>query len=294
MHEISCHVSPDAAQAIEDYFCEYVRSSWSLLQIRDNEPFTLQGFFEDRAQGETEYAELRAEFPDLPESPNWREFDDQEWQNAYKEFIQPWSYRDLHWVPVWLREEYHVPEGHTAVYLDAGMAFGTGSHETTRLMAKRLIDYRDAHADFANARMIDAGCGSGILAISAAKLGFNNVYAFDRDPEAIRVSIENVAFNELPEAAVDCAEAGLEDGLHSRAADLILANIQADVLKIHADDLINATAPKGTLALSGILAIEVDEVRAKFAPMMAAEKFGDVTLDTRVDGEWCDLCVFTA
>ncbi|WP_269542251.1 50S ribosomal protein L11 methyltransferase [Cerasicoccus fimbriatus] len=292
MHEVSCTVTPDLAEELEAYMCEYVRSNWSLLQIKDNDPIKLQGFFEDRAQAEQEYAEMRAEFPVLPAEPDWREFDDQEWQDAYKAFIDPWSYGDLHWVPVWMREEYHVPAGETAIYLDAGMAFGTGSHETTRLMAKRLLDYRDAHADFAGKRLIDAGCGSGILAMSGAKLGFKDVYAFDRDPEAIRVSIENRAFNELAESSVEFVDAGLEDGLAGRQADIILANIQADVLKIYAEQLINATAPGGVLALSGILAIEVDDVRAKFAPLAEA-KFGQVTIDSRVDDEWCDLTIFT-
>jgi len=293
MHEISCQVSPETAQRLEDYFCEYVRSSWSLLKIRDADPFTLQGFFEDRAQAEAEYAELRGEFPDLPEAPAKREFDDQEWQDAYKAFIEPWSCGDLHWIPVWRRDNTPVPPGETAIFLDAGMAFGTGSHETTRLMARRLLDYRDAHADFPGARVIDAGCGSGILAISAAKLGFRNVYAFDRDPEAIRVSIENTTFNALPRDAIECAEAGLEDGLRNRQAGLILANIQADVLKIHVDELIGATAPGGVLALSGILATEVDQVRAQYEPR-AKQRFGNVHVDTRVDGEWCDLCLTCA
>ncbi|WP_309384743.1 50S ribosomal protein L11 methyltransferase [Cerasicoccus frondis] len=293
MHEVSCVVSNELVEELEAYLCEYVRSNWSLLQIKDNDPMKLQGFFEDRVQAEQEYTEMREAFPQLPTEPNWREFDDQEWQDAYKAFIDPWSYGDLHWVPVWMRDEYTVPAGETAVFLDAGMAFGTGSHETTRLIAKRLLDYRDAHGDFAGKFLIDAGCGSGILAMSGAKLGFEKVYAFDRDPEAVRVSIENRAFNELPNDSVEFVAAGLEDGLAAKQADIILANIQADVLKIYAEQLIEATAPGGVLALSGILAIEVDDVRAKFAPLAEA-KFGQVTIDSRVDGEWCDLTIFTA
>lgn len=291
MFEVSCTVTTELAEKLQDYLCEYVRSSWCLLQIRDNDPFTLQGFFNERADAEREYAELRAEFTELPGDPNWREFDDQEWQNAYKAFIEPWSTGDLHWVPVWRREDYEVPPGETAVYLDAGMAFGTGSHETTRLMAQRILDYRNAHEDFASKRVIDAGCGSGILAISAAKLGFRDVHAFDRDPEAVRVSLENRPFNELPDEAVSFAEAGLEDGLNGRQADLLLANIQADVLKIYAEQLVNATAPGGVLAMTGILATEVDSVLAVFTPLADA-KFGNASYDIRVDGEWCDLCVF--
>lgn len=292
MHEVSCTVAPELAEKLQDYLCEYVRSSWCLLQIRDNDPFTLQGFFAERPDAEREYAELRADFAELPETPNWREFDDQEWQNAYKDFIEPWATGDLHWVPVWRRDDYDVPAGETAVYLDAGMAFGTGSHETTRLMAQRLLDYRNAHEDFASKRVIDAGCGSGILAMSAAKLGFKNVYAFDRDPEAVRVSLENRPFNELPDESITFVEAGVEDGLAGRQADLMLANIQADVLKIYAEQLVNATASGGVLAMTGILATEVDEVLTVFTPLADA-KFPNAAYDVRIDGEWCDLCVFT-
>jgi len=292
MHEVSCTIPSELAEQIQDHLCEYVRSSWCLLQIRDDEPFTLQGFFAERADAEREYEELRAVFSDLPTEPNWREFDDQEWQNAYKEFIDPWSTSDLHWVPVWRREDYDVPAGDTAIYLDAGMAFGTGSHETTRMMAQRLLDYRNAHENFAGKRVIDAGCGSGILAISAAKLGFNNVYAFDRDPEAVRVSLENRAFNELPDEAIAFAEAGIEDGLANRQADLMLANIQADVLKIYAEQLIDGIAPGGVLAMTGILTEEVDQVISVFTPLTDA-RFANATFDIRVDGEWCDLCMFT-
>lgn len=293
MFEVSCIVSAALSEQLEEYFCEYVRSNWCLLQIKDNDPIRLQGFFQERADAEREYYEMRDEFPELPTDPDWREFDDKEWQDAYKAFIDPWSYSDLHWVPVWMRDEYPLPAGETAVYLDAGMAFGTGAHETTRLMAKRMLDYRNDHTDFASKRVIDAGCGSGILAISAARLGFRDVFAFDRDPEAVRVSIENRAFNALPDESVTFVEAGLEDGLAGRQADLIVANIQADVLKIYAEQLVNATATGGVLALSGILVEEVDSVLAVFTPL-AQTAFNTATFDTRIDGEWCDLTIFTS
>ncbi|HTB62009.1 MAG TPA: 50S ribosomal protein L11 methyltransferase, partial [Opitutales bacterium] len=161
----------------------------------------------------------------------------------------------------------------------------------------RLLDFRAARGPekYSTAKVIDAGCGSGILALSAALLGAKNVFAFDRDPEAITVSQENLVVNGLSEVAVELANAGLEAALHGRQADLLLANIQADVLALHDDDLAAAIAPGGTLAMSGILATEVNDVRAAFEPVLAdlwhfhapddLEEFGS----SRILGEWCDL-----
>lgn len=294
MYQISCTVTPELADKLEDYFCEYVRSNWSLLQMTDSDPFVLQGFFEDLEQARAGYAELRADFRQLPETPEETQIDDQEWQDAYKAFLNPWSHADLHWVPVWERETYAVPAGHTAIYLDAGLAFGTGSHETTRLMARRLLEFRDQQQAGGRAaaelELIDAGCGSGILAMSAAKLGFGKVFGFDRDPEAVRVAAENRGFNDLPDAAVSFEENGIEEALAGRAADCILANIQADVLKIYAESLINAIKPGGMLALSGILAEEVESVRTTFDPLVRVAWGVEPAADSRVDGIWCDLC----
>lgn len=296
MYQISCTITPQLADALEDYFCEYVRSNWSLLQMTDCDPFVLQGFFEDLEEARAGYAELRADFPQLPESPEELQFDDQEWKDAYKAFISPWSHADLHWVPVWERDTYAVPAGEVAVYLDAGLAFGTGSHETTRLMAQRLLQFRDgqlaAGRPLESLQLADAGCGSGILAISAALLGFKDVFGFDRDPEAVRVATENRGFNGLEASAVTFEENGIEEALAGRKVDCILANIQADVLKIYAETLLDAIAPGGLLALSGILAEEVDGVRAVFDPLVAA-RYGEAAVNgaqSRVDGIWCDLC----
>lgn len=294
MYQISCTVTPELADRLEDYFCEYVRSNWSLLQMTDSDPFVLQGFFEELEEARAGYAELRKDFRQLPENPEETYIDDQEWQDAYKAFLSPWSHADLHWVPVWERESYAVPAGHTAIYLDAGLAFGTGSHETTRLMARRLLEFRDARVAAgqspADLELIDAGCGSGILAMSAAKLGVGKVLGFDRDPEAVRVADENRGFNDLAEAAAVFEENGIEEALTGRQADCILANIQADVLKIYAETFVAAIREGGVLALSGILAEEVESVRNTFDPLVRAAWGVEPAGDSRVDGIWCDLC----
>jgi ribosomal protein L11 methyltransferase len=140
----------------------------------------------------------------------------------------------------------------------------------------------------ARGRVIDAGCGSGILALSAALLGFKDIAGFDNDPEAVRVSQENAALNSM-QGAVTFAVGDLESGLAGKQADLLLANIQADVLMRFAARLVAAVAPGGVLVLSGILAVETDRVRQAFAAVAPGW-----TIEGRPLGEWCDLVLTRA
>ena len=132
-------------------------------------------------------------------------------------------------------------------------------------------------------RVIDAGCGSGILALSAALLGFRDVRGFDNDPEAVRVSEENAALNGLAGRVV-FSTGDLVTGLAGREAEIVLANIQADVLMRFARELVAAVAPGGTLVLSGILAQENAQVRAAFAAVAP-----NWPIEARTMGEWSDV-----
>lgn len=292
MFELHCPITEEMVEPLEAAFCEWAHSSWTLFNERPGSPFFLQGYFQTKEEGDEAYQALRQSFPQLPEAPGYREFDDKEWQEAYKEHIHPWKERDLHWVPAWRREDYPIPSGEVAVYLDAGMAFGTGCHETTRLMARRLLDFRDARGpdELEKLRIIDAGCGSGILSLSAARLGFSQVSGFDLDPVAVEVSQENLLYNGLDSSAVEFRECGLEEGLAGRQADLLMANIQADVLQAHCRILLHGVAPGGVLALSGILREELEKVREHFI-WEAGQAGMKCEVHSRIDGEWADLCL---
>jgi ribosomal protein L11 methyltransferase len=206
---------------------------------------------------------------------------DQDWRDSYKAHFKPWQFGRLHWVPIWMRETYALPAGDAVIWLDPGLAFGTGNHETTRLCVERLVALAERRGT--SGRVVDAGCGSGILTLSASKLGFGDVKGFDNDPEAVRVSEENAALNGLT-GKVTFGTGDLVSGFDGRAADIVLANIQADVLMRFADELIAAVAPSGTLVMSGILAQEIDKVRATFVAKVPA--WG---CDSRLMGEWADL-----
>lgn len=289
--ELRALIEDTLADPLEDHFCEIETAYWGVMQKEVNDPYEVFGFFPDEETAKAELSTLRETFPQLPEDFELNTIIDADWQNAYKEFVKPWSDRQLHWIPLWERENIQPPAGSAVVYLDAGMAFGTGAHETTRLCARRLLDYLEAHPDSLEAHeLIDAGCGSGVLAFSAAALGFKNNFAFDFDPEAITVCHSNAEENQhlpKPKLAVADLEAGFADG---RQGDLVLANIQTDVLIPHSDPLVNGVKDGGTLALSGILTKELTQVREHFEARFAALR-SDVSLqiDSREDGEWGDL-----
>ena len=289
--ELRARIPDNMADPLEDYFYETESPYWGIMQKEVTDPYELFGIFPDEATASGALAVLRKDFTSLPIDFELAEIVEADWQNAYKEFVKPWNDRQLHWIPLWERDNIETPDNAAVVYLDAGMAFGTGAHETTRLCASRLQDYRDAHAnELDTTDVIDAGCGSGVLALSASALSFQKIYGFDSDPEAIMVCQSNSAENShlvKPEFVVADLEEGFAGG---RQGDLILANIQTDVLIPHCDSLVVSVKAGGTLVLSGILSKELDQVRTHFVKQFAAQRpKARITTDSRKDGEWGDL-----
>lgn len=290
MYTFQCQIESELADHLEEFFCEWVRSPWSLIKQPAERKYILCGYFLSEKEARENWLQLRSQFIGLPEQVDFQHLRDADWKEAYKQHLKYRKMSDLHWVPVWDKAKVNIPAGDNVVYLDSGMAFGTGSHETTRLCANRLLDYRERYPEiWRSATVVDAGCGSGILSISAAALGFNNVFGFDSDPEAIRVSRENCVINGVDDH-VDYCCAGIEEGMEIKSrADLILANIQADVLCIYAQNFLSALKEEGMLAMSGILSAEVMEVRTIYEKLMNTESV-QFEVDSRVLGEWADLC----
>lgn len=285
MIKIKTIIREALSDPLEDYFCEFVRSNWGIEKVNDKSPTELFAYFDTPEEAAAEYAALRKAFHALPDTYETEAVNDVDWQNEYKKYLKPWDCKGLHWVPVWLRDEYKVPSGEKAFYFDAGLAFGTGDHPTTRLCAIELID---SLADKPQDKfVIDAGCGSGILAISARILGACKVFAFDRDPESVRVSRENAAFNSIPEGDIEFIHSGIEGALAGKKADIVLANIISDVLCIYADNLIGAVKAGGKLVLSGILASENEEVKECFAERCPQAK----SIRSAVMGDWSSLTI---
>jgi ribosomal protein L11 methyltransferase len=283
LYQIRVEVEPPKADLIDNVLLELGVDRWSLLENAIARRVWVVGIFDDEEEARRRWQELR---PRLPVSvPMWPEISplpDRDWRESYKEHFKAWKFGRLNWVPLWEREGFVLPAGEEVLWLDPGMAFGTGNHETTRLMVERLVHYVQERG--ADGRVIDAGCGSGILALSAAKLGCRTIAGFDNDPEAIRVSGENAGLNGLA-GQVDFYLGDLVTGLAGRQADLVLANIQADVLMRFAHELCASVAPRGQLLLSGILIQELAAVRARFTEVAAGWWFGE----SRTLGEWADL-----
>ena len=289
--ELRTGIPDEMADPLEDYFCETESPYWGIMQKEITDPYELFGIFPDEVTASAALSALREDFNGLPKDFELTEIVDAEWQNAYKEFVKPWSDRQLHWIPLWERNRLTAPEGSAVVYLDAGMAFGTGAHETTRLCARRLLDYLEAHPDAVETHdLIDAGCGSGILALSASALKFQSIYGFDSDPEAIAVCQSNSEENPhlvKPEFVVADLEKGFAGG---RQGDLVLANIQTDVLIPHCYSLTQGVKAGGTLSLSGILTEELDQVKAHFTEQFSTLRpEAKIAIDSRTEGDWGDL-----
>ena len=165
----------------------------------------------------------------------------------------------------WIVPSWHEPpaDARLVIRLDPGLAFGTGTHATTRMCLRWLA--RQAPTQAAGwTRVLDYGCGSGILAIAAGKLGARDIDAVDIDPAAVRATADNAARNGVT------LRAALPDAAQGRYP-LVLANILAVPLKLLAPLLTGHLAPGGALVLAGILERQADELREAYAPHVALE-----------------------
>lgn len=263
MYEVKAKLTLEEFRAAESLIFETEGlENWNLYENYDDKGYWVQGIFEESSEARLGMEALQGL---LEIEGDWvlSELANENWKESYKEHFKPWAIGDLHWAPVWLKDEYELPLGHGAVWLDPGMAFGTGNHATTRLCVEQLIEFKKGLGEnLDKIRVVDAGCGSGILAISAAKLGFQRIEGFDIDEDAVRIANENAALNEADEVRFFVGD--LQTSLEPEGADCLLANILADALEANADRLADSVAKGGWLVLSGILGSEAERVKRRF------------------------------
>jgi ribosomal protein L11 methyltransferase len=207
----------------------------------------------------------------LPEEV--RGLDEQDWVAVTQSQFSPLHIGRLWVVPTWHEPP---PEAELVIRLDPGMAFGTGSHPTTHLCLQWLEQHLSP-----GMQVLDYGCGSGILAIAAKKLGAGNTLGLDIDPNAIIAARQNAELNLIEAAFVEASAQ-----INGQIFDLVIANILSNPLKILAPVLISHVQPGGHLVLSGVLERQADEVADVYAKLgvalqVAAELDGWVVLSGR-------------
>jgi ribosomal protein L11 methyltransferase len=195
--------------------------------------------------------------PDHLAGEVWQEdLQDQAWDQAYKQHFQPLQCApDLWVVPSW--SDPPDPAA-TIIQLDPGLAFGTGSHPTTALCLAWL-----GSSDIKGSRVIDFGCGSGILAIAAIKLGAKHVTAIDIDEQALSACQSNMKANAI---ATDQILVCRPEETVSTSADLLIANILARPLIDFASRFASMVRPDGQILLSGILKTQLEDIQLSYQP----------------------------
>ena len=179
-----------------------------------------------------------------------------DWANNWKKYYKPIRVgKNIVIKPSW--EEYEKKENDVIVELDPGMAFGTGTHETTRMCMELLERFVDADTD-----VLDVGCGSGILSITSLLLGAKSVVGVDIDPVAVDVAIENGKMNGFVAPRYDIKKGNLVDEISGKFK-IAVANIVADAIIMLCPDVLPFIEDDGVFICSGIIEDRIDDVKTK-------------------------------
>ena len=203
---------------------------------------------------------------------------EEDWAESWKKYYHPIKVGKIVVVPAW--EEYTAKDDEIIVTMDPGMAFGTGTHETTRLVISMLEKYVKT-----GDRMLDVGCGSGILAICARKLGADNCAAYDIDPTAVKVARENIEQSGVTNVSCDVSDLLRGVDLSGGKYNIVAANIVADIIIRMMPDIAKYMAEGATLIASGIICPRREEVEA------CMREHGFEVFDELVENDWCALVV---
>ncbi len=254
--------------------------TWDEDEVPPAENLILRAYLPDddnfpdkRRELETALGRMRLMYP-MPK-PCYSSVREDDWAEAWKAHYQPLRLgKRLLIRPLWVDVE--SARGDIEIALDPGMAFGTGTHPTTQLCLEAMEAMAGPALD-----VLDLGCGSGILAIAAAKLGAGKVLALDIDPIAVRAARENAALNGVTQRIV-VEQGSLETVISSaRRFDLLMVNILARViLEMSGRGLAQILRPGGIAIFSGIIDNQADEVEASL------RRAGLLPVARRKKGDW--------
>ena len=203
-----------------------------------------------------------------------REVDGDDWIDVWKKHFRPIHLGRIVVVPEWI--DYEKQENEEVVLLDSNMAFGTGEHETTSMCVELMQEYITD-----NSECIDVGCGSGILGISAIKLGAKKAYLTDIDEVAVASSLHNAKLNGVDGKTVVAHSNLLEDA--DVQGDIMLANITGEILVMLAPSIPKNLKKSGVLILSGIIESRLEMVKNAYKAV------GLELVKERKKGEWYAL-----
>ncbi len=248
------------------------------LMIEDYSDFTLNGMYGDLVDDSILNADKSVVRVSLfvPEEKNLTEYtsflkdrfsllsidykmtldgmNEEDWAESWKQYYKPIPLGKVTIVPAW--EEYTASEGEVIIKMDPGMAFGTGTHETTRLVMKIMQDEIRG-----GERVLDVGTGSGILSICAVKLGAKSSNAYDIDPVAVKIAKENAEADGLTNITVGVSDLLRDVDRSGGKYDFCVANIVADIIIRMMPDISSYLTDDAPLILSGIISMRADEVR---------------------------------
>lgn len=210
--------------------------------------------------------------------------EDKDWINNWKQYWHTFSIGDLYIKPTW-EEVTEEMKGHPVLSIDPGTAFGTGSHETTRMVIRQLQKYTTQ-----NCQVLDVGCGSGILSVVALKYGAAHALGTDLDPNAIIASKENAQQNNINEADLEVIEGNIiddteiQDRCGYECYDIVCANILADVLIPLSSEITKHMKHGAYFITSGIIDSRENDVADAFRKNPELD-----IVEINHDGEWVNI-----
>ncbi|WP_018247799.1 50S ribosomal protein L11 methyltransferase [Orenia marismortui] len=261
LKELIIHATHESFPAIENILSEIGALGVSKEVFQKDKQLIIKGYFEDDKLGKEKIKVIKDKIFALsnyglnidPIDMRVKALKQEDWANKWKEDIKAIKVSDRIVIkPTW--EEYHADDGDIIIEIDPGMAFGTGDHGTTSGCLEMLEKYLKP-----NFNVLDIGTGTGILAIAAAKLGANSLFALDIDPVAIEVAKENAKLNGV-NTEIEFSEGDLLDVVEGRY-ELILANILPHVIMRLIPDLVEVSKDKSTIILSGIIEEKVEKIK---------------------------------
>jgi ribosomal protein L11 methyltransferase len=277
-YALDVEIEPQAGEAVEYALIEAGASGTERTK-NFSEDTRVTGYFDhvpDRERIRNELFEALRIY-ELPSSSvrdmNVREVEQRDWLEEWKKNWQPVEVGRFIIAPPW--SDIDETPNHCVIRIEPGMAFGTGTHETTRLCLAALQSYYEGGS------FLDVGTGTGILAIAAAACApAAHVEAFDTDPDAIRIASENAVLNGVADR-INFHAGSIDE--QTSSADFICANLTADVISSLLPTLVALSC--GRLVLSGILETQVDKIVAELAQLAITD------VEITQDGEWVAITI---